>query len=150
MARSPAPPPCDRLNELDYDPGSLYRALKSVHVGCVALSATGFAIRGALAVRGTLARSGRWIRIAPHVIDTALLASALGLAWVTGQWPFRSPWLTSKLLGLFVYIGLGSFALRHAGTPRVRALAWLAALAVLAWIASVAITRRPGGFLPFS
>lgn len=137
-----------RVYRLDHDPGSIYRALKAVHIGCVALSATGFLVRGARAIGGSGMAPARWIRVAPHVVDTLLLASALGLAWSSGQWPLRSPWLTAKLFGLIVYIGLGSVALRFARTPRTRALAWLAALAVLAWIVSVAIAKRPSGFLP--
>ena len=125
----------------------MYPALKLLHVTCVALSACGFAVRGGLAIAGSERLRARWWRIAPHAIDTMLLASALGLAATTGQWPFETPWLTAKLLGLVVYIALGSVALRFARRRGTRIAAWLGALAVLAWIVSVAVTRRPGGFL---
>jgi uncharacterized membrane protein SirB2 len=66
---------------------------------------------------------------------------------MSGQYPFVDAWLTAKVLGLTVYIILGSLALRPGSTAKVRILAWLAALAVFGWILSVALTRQPLGFL---
>jgi uncharacterized membrane protein SirB2 len=57
---------------------------------------------------------------------------------------------SAKLIGLLVYIGLGMVALRPGRAKRVRAVAWVAALATVAWIISVAITKNPLGFFtPF-
>ena len=80
------------------------------------LSLSLFAVRGAWMVAGTLRDKGRWVRIVPHVIDTALLASAIGLAITIGQYPGTSGWLTAKVAGLVAYIVLGSFALKR-GRP---------------------------------
>jgi len=124
-----------------------YVVLKAIHVGCVSVSATGFFARGLLMMADSPLLRKRWIRIAPHVVDTALLASAIGLAIILRQAPFVDGWLTAKFLGLLAYIGLGSVALRRGATRGVRVAAWLAALLVLAYIIAVALAHSPGAGL---
>ena len=89
----------------------------------------------------------RWVRVTPHIIDTVLLASAIGLTWVLEQYPFVHGWLTAKVLGLIAYIILGSIALRYGPTKPIRTAAWIAALIVFGYVVSVALTHTPLGFL---
>jgi uncharacterized membrane protein SirB2 len=89
----------------------------------------------------------RWVRIVPHLVDTVLLASAIGLALTLRQYPFVDGWLTAKVLALIAYIILGSIALKRGRTKPIRAVAWIAALATFGYIVSVALTRHPLGFL---
>lgn len=117
-------------------------ALKAVHVGCAALSLAGFVARGIGMLRGSAWRQRRWVKIAPHVVDTLLLLSAIGLALAVRQYPFMHGWLTAKLLALVGYIVLGSIALKYGATRTVRLGAWLAALAVFGYIVAVAVTRQ--------
>ncbi len=129
---------------------SAYLFAKGLHVASVALSLTGFAVRGGLMLAGSPLLEARFVRIAPHVVDTVLLASALWLCWLLGQYPFVQPWLTAKVVGLLFYIGLGALALRRARSKAVRAAAFAAALVAALYIVSVAMTRDPFGFLaPF-
>ena len=125
-----------------------YLLAKSLHVGAVVLSVSGFAARGALMLKGSRLLEARFVRVAPHVVDTVLLASALWLCWLIGQYPFVSGWLTAKVLGLLVYIALGTVALRRGRSRRVRAAAFGAALAAVAYIVCVALTRDARG--PFA
>lgn len=81
-----------------------------------------------------------------YVIDTLLLGAAVALTMIIHQYPFVQAWLTAKVLLLVVYIVLGVFALRRGRTRRVRALCFVAALAVFAFIISVAIAHSPLGF----
>jgi uncharacterized membrane protein SirB2 len=118
-----------------------FLAVKWIHVGSAALSLAGFAARGVLMLRGSALVATRFARIAPHVVDTVLLASALWLAWQLGQYPFVHGWLTAKLLALLAYIALGSIALRRGRTPRARAVALTLALACAAYIVAVALAR---------
>lgn len=125
---------------------SAYLAIRYVHIVCVVLSLAGFALRGVLALAGSPAMQARLARIAPHVVDTLLLASAVALAVMSQQYPFAQGWLTAKVLGLVAYIVLGSVALRRGRTPGVRAAAYAAALVTAAYIVSVALSRDPSGF----
>ena len=124
-----------------------YLAVKWLHIACAALSIAGFAARGALMLADSPLLQARFARIAPHVVDTVLLASALRLAWLLGQYPFVHGWLTAKVLALLAYIGLGMVALRRGRTRAVRSAAFAAALVAAGYIVSVALTRDPRGAL---
>jgi uncharacterized membrane protein SirB2 len=124
-----------------------YIFAKALHVGCVVLSLGGFVARGALMLAASPLLNARFIRIAPHVVDTVLLASALWLAWILRQYPFVQGWLTAKVIGLVVYIGLGTIALRRGRTKAVRITAFAGAAATAFYIVTVALTHDPRGFL---
>jgi uncharacterized membrane protein SirB2 len=119
-------------------------------VACVVLSLAGFGARGALMLVGSPLLAARFVRVAPHVVDTLLLASAAWLAWFLGQYPFVHGWLTAKVLGLLAYIVLGSIALKRGRTRGQRILAFAAALLAAAYVVSVALTRDPLGFIALS
>lgn len=68
----------------------IYLALKHLHVTCVLASGVGFLLRGMWMLAGR-PLSKRWVRILPHVVDTALVASAIALAVISHQYPFVQP-----------------------------------------------------------
>jgi len=125
----------------------VYLALKHLHLTTVVLSFALFTLRGVWMLIDFPWLQQRWVRITPHVIDTVLLASAIGLALILEQYPFVHGWLTAKVLGLIAYIILGSIALRYGPTKSIRASAWVAALIMFGYIVSVALTHTPLGFL---
>ena len=120
-----------------------YDALKHLHMTFAVLSGALFLVRGLWMLAESTRLEQRWVKVAPHAIDTLLLASAIGLAVWSSQYPGQSPWLTAKLLALVAYIGLGTVALRRGRTRQVRALAFVAALACYTYILAVAVTRNP-------
>jgi uncharacterized membrane protein SirB2 len=122
-----------------------YLIVKQIHVACVVLSLGGFAARGALMVAGSGLLRTRFVRTAPHVVDTVLLSSALWLAWTIQQYPFVHGWLTAKVLGLIAYIGFGAMALKHGRTLRARSFYLVLALLAAAYVVAVALTRDPAG-----
>jgi len=124
-----------------------YFAVKLVHQSAVALSLTGFVVRGAASLAGAAWVNSRPAKTLPHVVDSVLLLSALTLAWMLRLTPGNAPWLLSKLVGLVVYVGFGLVALKPGRTRPIRATAWLAALVTAGWIVSVAVTKNPWGFL---
>lgn len=126
-----------------------YATLKTVHVSCAMLSIAGFVARGALMPGDSPLLRARFVRIAPHVVDTVLLGSALLLAWRSDQYPFVQSWLTAKVVALFVYIALGGVAFSRKCTPGVRTAAFVAALLAFGYIVSVAMLRIPAGAFSF-
>ena len=80
----------------------VYLVVKQVHVCSVLLSFTLFLLRGAIVLSGRQLPARLWLRVAPHAVDTVLLASALWLTTLVGQYPFRHDWLTVKVLLLVV------------------------------------------------
>lgn len=126
-----------------------YATVRLVHVTCAGASIAGFAARGALLLAGVDWRRWRWLRVLPHANDTVLLGAAVALALMSGQYPLRDAWLTAKLAGLCLYVGMGTLALRPDLGWRARAGALVAALAIAAYIVGVAVTRSAtlGGWL---
>ena len=120
-----------------------YLWIRALHIACAAVSIAGFAARGALMLQGSSLLNARFVRVAPHVVDTLLLASAVWLAWFLGQVPFVHGWITAKVLALLAYIVLGSVALKRGRTKATRAGAFAAALAAAGYIVWVALTRDP-------
>jgi uncharacterized membrane protein SirB2 len=119
-----------------------YHLLKALHQTMVALSIAGFTARWIARLVGAAWVDHRAVRALPHVVDTLLLASGLGIAWTLHLTPSAAPWLTAKLVALVVYIGLGVIALR-AGAPRGRRLvAGAAALVTFGYIVGVAVTKN--------
>ena len=117
--------------------------LKYIHVTCVALSYSLFFLRGLWMLRDSPLSQLRAIKIAPHVVDTALLTSAIALAWQYGISPLAAPWLASKIVALLLYIVIGSIALKRGQTKRIRLVAWLVAQTVFFYMVGVAVTHNP-------
>lgn len=123
-----------------------YTLLKHLHLSCVAASYVLFVLRGTWMLRDSPILQQRWVKIAPHTIDTLLLASAFALAYSIGQYPFVDSWLTAKVVALLLYIGLGFVALKYGRTQRTRLSAWIAAQLVFGYIVLVAVSHSPFPF----
>ena len=119
-----------------------YLAVKHMHVTFIALSGILFFIRGLWMISDSALLRQRWVRIVPHVVDTLLLLTALTLVVWSAQYPFVQGWLTAKVIGLVIYIGLGMVALRPGKSKGVRIAAFLGALATFAYIVMVAVTKQ--------
>ncbi|HOG03339.1 MAG TPA: SirB2 family protein [Accumulibacter sp.] len=123
-----------------------YLYLKYLHMGCVALSGAGFLLRGVWMLTDSPCLQQRAVRVLPHLIDTILLGSAIAMAVISAQYPFAVNWLTAKLVGLLIYIGCGTMALKRARSKAQRAVFLVAALGAFAYIVSAALARSPLGF----
>jgi uncharacterized membrane protein SirB2 len=122
-----------------------YLPLRSAHMTCAALSILGFVIRYIWMLRESALLQKRAVKIVPHIVDTLLLLSAIGLVGVVGFGP-NAAWLSAKIVGLIAYIVLGTLALKRGRTKTARAVFGLLAIIVFAFVASVARTHNPLGF----
>ena len=122
-----------------------YPQIKLVHITCVVLSGSLFALRGTMMLAGSQWVYHPILRRGSYLIDTTLLGAAILLTLILHQYPFVQSWLTAKVLLLVVYIALGVFALRRGRTHASRAAFFLAALAVYLVIVSIAIAHYPRG-----
>ena len=123
-----------------------YSLLKQLHLATLAITLALFVLRGFWMMTHSPRLQARWVRIVPHVNDTLLLASGIGLAVLIQQYPLVHGWLTAKFFALILYIVLGTFALKRGKTRGQRIAAWAAALLVFGYMVAVAITHDP---LPF-
>lgn len=124
-----------------------YPQIKHAHIGLALTSGALFALRGAAVLAGMQWPRAAVVRIASYTIDTALLTAALMLVGILPSALYANGWLTAKLALLVVYIVLGVFALRRAGSRGARAAFYLCALAVFGMMYSIARAHHPLGFV---
>jgi uncharacterized membrane protein SirB2 len=124
-----------------------YLLLKHFHMTCAALSGGFFLVRGTWILAGSKLLQRRWVRTLPHIVDSLLLASAIGLAAWSHQYPGRMAWLTAKVAALAAYIVLGAVALKYGRTRAIRGAALVGALATFGYIVGVALSKNPVFFL---
>jgi uncharacterized membrane protein SirB2 len=124
-----------------------FSLLKQLHLGTIALTLALFILRGVWMMAESPWLQARWVRIVPHINDSLLLGSGIGLAALTRQYPLVNGWLTAKFFALILYIMLGTIALKRGQTHGQRIAAWIAALLVFAYMVAVAITRDPFPFI---
>lgn len=120
-----------------------YLLLKHLHVSFVCVSAFGFLLRGYWMMTSNPQLQQRWVRIAPHAVDTALLVSAISLAWYASLSPVQQPWLLAKIIALIAYVISGSFALKRAKSKTAQACWFGVAVSFLVYIILVAVTKSP-------
>ncbi len=118
-----------------------YQTLKHAHAGLAYLSVTLFALRAALSYLKPALLQTRLLRIAPHVIDTGLLAAAITLAVWASLSPHNQPWLAAKIVALIAYIVLGTLGLKRLQGSPLRGPVLLLALAMPLYIIAVAKTK---------
>lgn len=124
-----------------------YPQIKFVHVLCVILSGSLFALRGMMMLARSRLSQHVALRMLSYAIDTTLLTSALMLVTVLHQYPFVQAWLTVKVLLLAVYIVLGVLALKRGRTRAIQVSCYFAAILVYAFIVSVARAHSPWGLV---
>lgn len=117
--------------------------VKHLHVSSVVISISLFVLRGMMELMARPWRQWRLLRVAPHIVDTVLLGSALWLAWRIGQYPFVDGWLTAKVLALLAYILLGRRVLGRNMPQAQRLPFFVMALFSVGYVVGVALTRSP-------
>jgi uncharacterized membrane protein SirB2 len=122
-------------------------ALTHLHITAAGLSIAGFVLRGVWAWRAPRLLRWKSVKVLPHVVDTVLLAAAIGLLVRYGWNPFAFTWLTAKIVLLVVYIVLGMIALKPWFGAGVRVPAFFAAVGTFGWIVLIALEHR---FVPFA
>ena len=120
----------------------MYMMAKHLHMTAVGISILLFVIRFLYGQMNPDFLQKKWVKIAPHIIDTVLLLSAIWLCIILSQYPFVNGWLTFKVIGVIGYIFLGLIALKKAKTPPIKWASFFAALIILALTAKVAVTKQ--------
>ena len=120
-----------------------YTTIKALHVFAAVVSITLFVYRFALLQRGSPLLRSRWIRVLPHVNDTALLVLAVLLCLIVRQAPGVTPWLTEKVVLVVLYILAAYVALKRV-KGRSAQLAWfIVAVGLFAMTARIAVIKTP-------
>ena len=118
-----------------------YAVLKLVHIVLATITVAGFILRGAWMLSASHWLDRRVVRIAPHIVDTLLLASGVYLLAMLRLPVLDQPWLLAKMLALLTYIVLGAIALRRGPTLQIRRVAFALALVAFAYMLGAAILK---------
>jgi len=117
--------------------------IKSIHMLFILLSISSFLSRIFLAEFKPQLLQLKFIKIAPHVIDTLLILSGLTLVfqgnWLAGDYG----WIISKFIVLLAYVGFGVGAMHSHGIRRWSL--FTAALTCFGYIIYIAISKH--GFI---
>ncbi|MDO6708868.1 MULTISPECIES: SirB2 family protein [unclassified Photobacterium] len=123
----------------------MYIALKHFHLTIIAMSVLLFVVRFGLMMADSPLMQKKVLKVTPHVVDTFLLLSGVGLIVYTGFMPFSpgADWLNEKLTCVLAYIALGFFALKFGKNKVFKTFAFLGALGWLAMAGKLAVTKMP-------
>ena len=125
----------------------MYAMMKTLHAALALLTITGFLLRGLWMFSGSALLEHRVTRVLPHIVDTMFLLSGIYLLFQLGGGTLVQPWMLCKLAGLVAYIGIAAYALKGNGTPAMKAIAFVAAIAVFAYAYGVSVSRSPASWL---
>jgi len=121
---------------------TLYNLLKLVHVSSVVISGSLFIYRFVRIWSQPGRPLSKALKVLPHVNDTVLLASAVGMLIAASINPFTIPWLFAKILALLAYIVIGATCLRSAPGSRQQAMSFVVAISVFAYILLVGLSKQ--------
>jgi len=122
-----------------------YLMIKHTHSALAGLSGLLFLSRFILfRLKPNLAQN-KLLKIAPHIIDTGLLAAAIALCIQLSQYPLSHHWLTAKVIALLAYIAFGTVAIKRNHLP-----AFIAALTCYGYIIGAALNHSPWSWLQSS
>jgi uncharacterized membrane protein SirB2 len=124
----------------------MYIWIKHLHVITAVISITLFILRFYWKWRSAAIMQQRWIKIAPHLNDTVLFVTGIILIFITHFYPFsiQGTWLTEKLIGVIIYIGLGHLAMgKRTRSQMVRTTAFMAAILCFYLIVTLAVNKMP-------
>ncbi|MCZ4337429.1 SirB2 family protein [Shewanella colwelliana] len=121
---------------------SLYPAIKHIHLTFIALSVLFFIVRFVLHIRQSPIMDKKFVKVAPHVIDTLLLLSGLTLCFIIKQYPFQDAWLTEKIGAVVAYIFLATIALKANRNTLFKVFAALGAIAWIVYAAKIAMFKQ--------
>lgn len=121
---------------------SLYPAVKHTHMMFIALSVIFFIVRFVLHLRQSPIMEKKFVKVAPHIIDTFLLLSGITLCFMIQQFPMVDQWLTEKIICVVAYIVLGFMALKSNRNKLFKFFAFLGAIGWLVLAAKLAVFKQ--------
>lgn len=115
--------------------------IKHLHVWLVILSLGSFVLRFIWTQKNSAYLREKWVRVAAPAVDALLLLTGAALAVLNHFSPVAVDWLGLKLLGIVVYVALGTVALKAPLSRLVRHLVGGLALTALLIVIFLAVYK---------
>ncbi|PSW04028.1 SirB2 family protein [Photobacterium lipolyticum] len=121
----------------------MYEVMIDFHKAAIALSVLLFVARYCLMMANSQLTEKKFLKVTPHVVDTVMLLSGIGLIMMTGIMPFTETgsWLTQKLSCVLAYVALGFFTLKYGKNKVFKTFAFFGALGWVMAAANIAVTK---------
>ncbi|XPF94624.1 SirB2 family protein [Colwellia sp. RE-S-Sl-9] len=116
--------------------------MKHLHMTLALLSVGLFTLRFAWLLMNSAQLDKKWVKIAPHIIDTLLLVIGVVMAVKLSINPMEQLWLGEKILAVFAYIFTGYYTLKLAKNNMMRVIGYLGALGWIMLIVRLAMTKQ--------
>ena len=116
--------------------------LKHLHMTIAAISVLLFVFRFALTLVNSNKLTLKWLKIAPHIIDTLLLGLGIALAVKLSINPAEQLWLAEKLFAVVAYIFTGYYTLKLARNRTMQIIGFLGAMGWVMLVVRIAISKE--------
>ena len=116
--------------------------MKHFHMLLAVLSVALFTLRFAWLLKESAMLDKKWVKIAPHIVDTLLLAIGVAMAIKLAINPAEQLWLAEKLMAIFAYIFTGFYTLKLARNRMMQIFGYLGAIGWVVLIFRVAQTKE--------
>ena len=107
-----------------------------------AISVLLFVFRFALMLANSNKLTLKWLKIAPHIIDTLLLGLGIALAVKLSINPAEQLWLAEKLIAVVAYIFTGYYTLKLARNRTMQIIGFLGAMGWVMLVVRIAISKE--------
>ena len=116
--------------------------MKHLHMTIAAISILLFTFRFALTLVNSEKLTLKWLRIAPHIIDTLLLGLGIVLSIKLAINPAEQLWLGEKLFAVVAYIFTGYYTLKLARNRTMQIIGFLGAMGWVMLIVRIAMSKE--------
>ena len=115
---------------------------KHLHMTLAVISVALFTLRFAWTLMESSNLNRKWVKIAPHIIDTFLLIFGVVMAVQLQINPLEYPWLGEKILAVFAYIFTGYYTLKLARNRTMQIIGYLGAMGWVMLVVRLAMTKE--------
>lgn len=116
--------------------------MKHLHMTLALISVGLFTLRFAWTLLNSGQLEKKWVKIAPHIIDTLLLSLGIIMAVQLSINPFEQIWLGEKIIAVLAYIFTGYYTLKLAKTKLMQVIGYLGALGWIMLVVKIAMTKQ--------
>lgn len=119
-----------------------FTVLKHLHMTVAAISILLFTFRFALTLVNSEKLTLKWLKIAPHIIDTLLLGFGIALSIQLAINPAEQLWLAEKLFAVVAYIFTGYYTLKLARNRTMQIIGFLGAMGWIMLVVRIAMSKE--------
>ncbi|MEW6992431.1 SirB2 family protein [Colwelliaceae bacterium 6441] len=116
--------------------------MKHLHMTLAIISIALFTLRFFWTLTSSAQLSKKWVKIAPHLIDTLLLLLGVGMMMKLALNPFEQLWLGEKLLAVIAYIFTGYYTLKLARNRTMQIIGYLGAMGWVMLVVRLAMSKE--------